>query len=70
MQSQDTKQTCKTTSAMKTTTVESDIVPNRTVKNNIPIIPNDRDIPIFLEEHNDEEQYEFSHETDCSLMSR
>jgi hypothetical protein len=66
---QDTEQICKTTSAMKATTVESGIVSNKTVKNNIPIIPNDRDIPIFLEEHNDE-QYKFSHETDHRLKSK
>jgi len=67
---QNTEEICKTASAMKTTAVESVIVPNKTIKNNIPIIPNDRDIPIFLEEHNDEEQYEFSHETNRSLKSK
>ncbi|KYM86613.1 LisH domain-containing protein ARMC9 [Atta colombica] len=42
----------------KTIAMESGVAQNKTIKNNIPIVPNDRDLPIFLD--NDEEQYYFS----------
>ncbi|KAG5305662.1 ARMC9 protein, partial [Acromyrmex insinuator] len=49
------------------TTMESDVAQNKTtIKNNIPIVPNDRDLPIFLD-YDDEEQY-FSNKT--SLKSK
>lgn len=32
-------------------------------RNNTSIVPNDRDIPIFLEHHDDEEQYNLSHKS-------
>ncbi|EZA57815.1 LisH domain-containing protein ARMC9 [Ooceraea biroi] len=58
-------------STTKATAAESDVVLNKIRKNNVPIVPNDRDIPIFLEDdHNDEEQYGFSHETNRSLKSK
>ena len=43
--------------------MESDVAQNKTkkIKNNIPIVPNDRDLPIFLD--HDEEQYCFSNKT-------
>lgn len=36
---------------------------NKTTRNNMSIVPNDRDIPIFLENHDDEEQYSLSHKS-------
>lgn len=63
VQSQDSMQ-INTTSA-----TEFDAAPNK-IAQNVPIVPNDRDIPIFLEPHNDEEEYEFLHETDRSLKSK
>ncbi|XP_011642930.1 lisH domain-containing protein ARMC9-like isoform X2 [Pogonomyrmex barbatus] len=56
-------QDCKITPTTKTITVDSDVAQNKTIKNNIPIVPNDRDIPMFLEDHDDEEQYNFSNKT-------
>ena len=49
--------------ATKTIVMESDVAQNKTkkIKNNIPIVPNDRDLPIFLD--HDEEQYCFSNKT-------
>ncbi|XP_032666235.1 lisH domain-containing protein ARMC9 isoform X1 [Odontomachus brunneus] len=41
---------------------------SKTTKDNIPIITNDRDIPIFFE-NNDEEQYGFGHKINRSLKS-
>lgn len=35
----------------------------KTTRNNMSIVPNDRDIPIFLEHHDDEEQYNLSHKS-------
>lgn len=32
-------------------------------RNNMSIVPNDRDIPIFLENHDDEERYSLSHKS-------
>lgn len=51
----------------KAIAVESDVTQNKTIRNNIPIVPNDRDIPIFID-HIDEEQYTFSDKT--SLNSK
>ncbi|XP_050460553.1 lisH domain-containing protein ARMC9-like [Cataglyphis hispanica] len=50
--------------------VELDAAPNKTAKNNISIVPNDRDIPIFLEDHDDEEQYSLAHKTSRNLKSK
>jgi hypothetical protein len=61
VQSQDVKQVYTTMPATKVT-VESDVTQNNTVKTNVPIVPNDRDIPMFLEDHVDE-QYNFSNNT-------
>lgn len=36
---------------------------NKTIRNNMSIVPNDRDIPIFLENLDDEEQYSLSHKS-------
>ncbi|GAB1862919.1 LisH domain-containing protein ARMC9-like [Camponotus japonicus] len=36
---------------------------NKTTRNNMSIVPNDRDIPIFLENHDDEEQYSLSYKS-------
>lgn len=47
---------------------ESDAAPNKTTKN-MSIVPNDRDIPIFLEDH-DDEQYSLSHKTSRNLKSK
>jgi len=49
-----------------TTTVELNVTENKTIKNNVPIVPNDRDIPIFLN-NVDEEQYSFSNKTNLKL---
>ena len=51
----------------KTIAMESGVAQNKTIKNNIPIVPNDRDLPIFLD-NDDEEQYYFSNKT--SLKSK
>ncbi|XP_011703447.1 PREDICTED: lisH domain-containing protein ARMC9-like isoform X3 [Wasmannia auropunctata] len=51
-----------TMSATRTRTAESDTQNNKTTKHNMPIVPNDRDIPIFLD-HIDEDQYSFSNQT-------
>lgn len=61
MQSQNPEQIHTIMPATKT--VELDVTQNKTIKNNVPIVPNDRDIPIFLEDHVDEEQYNFSNKT-------
>lgn len=66
MQSQNLEQVHTTMPATKT--VESDVTQNKTIKNNVTIVPNDRDIPIFLEDYVDEEQYNFSYKT--SLKSK
>ncbi|XP_029160114.1 lisH domain-containing protein ARMC9-like [Nylanderia fulva] len=50
--------------------VESDAARNKIIKNNTLIVPNDRDIPIFLEDHDDEEQYSLSHKTNRNLKSK
>lgn len=42
---------------------------SKATKDNIPIITNDRDIPIFFE-NNDEEQYNFGHKINRNLKSR
>ncbi|XP_072750556.1 lisH domain-containing protein ARMC9 isoform X2 [Anoplolepis gracilipes] len=49
---------------------ESDAEPNKTTKNNMLIVPNDRDIPIFLEDHDDEEQYSLSQKTNRNVKSK
>lgn len=49
---------------------ESGAARNKITKNNTPIKPNDRDIPIFLEDHDDEEQYGLSHKTNRNLKSK
>ncbi|XP_014488444.1 PREDICTED: lisH domain-containing protein ARMC9-like isoform X2 [Dinoponera quadriceps] len=64
MQPQNLPQVCTTVSAIKVAESEQD----KTTKDNIPIVANDRDIPIFLE-NNDEEQYSFDHKINCSLKS-
>ncbi|EGI58838.1 LisH domain-containing protein ARMC9 [Acromyrmex echinatior] len=56
-----------TTMPVTKTTMESDVAQNKTIKNNISIVPNDRDLPIFLD-YDDEEQYYFSNKT--SLKSK
>ncbi|XP_070164881.1 lisH domain-containing protein ARMC9 [Polyergus mexicanus] len=44
---------------------------NKTTRHNTSIVPNDRDIPIFLEDHeDDEEQYSLSHKTNRNLKSK
>ncbi|XP_029669682.1 uncharacterized protein LOC115239350 [Formica exsecta] len=48
----------------------ADTGPNKTTRNNTSIVPNDRDIPIFLEDHDDEEQYSLSHKTSRNLKSK
>ncbi|XP_018349141.1 PREDICTED: lisH domain-containing protein ARMC9-like isoform X2 [Trachymyrmex septentrionalis] len=55
--------------ATKTIVMESDVAQNKTkkIKNNIPIVPNDRDLPIFLD--HDEEQYCFSNKTNLKSKS-
>jgi len=55
-----------TTIPATTTAVELNVTENKTIKNNVPIVPNDRDIPIFLD-HVDEEQYSFSNKTNLKL---
>jgi len=55
-----------TTIPATTTAVELNVTENKTIKNNVPIVPNDRDIPIFLD-HIDEEQYSFSNKTKLKL---
>jgi len=49
-----------------TTAVELNVTENKIIKNNVPIVPNDRDIPTFLD-HVDEEQYNFSNKTILKL---
>lgn len=69
MQSRDLVQV-HTVPVTKMKVVESDAAPNKTAKNNMSIVPNDRDIPIFLEDHDDEEQYSLSHKTSRNLKSK
>ncbi|XP_011863084.1 PREDICTED: lisH domain-containing protein ARMC9-like isoform X2 [Vollenhovia emeryi] len=52
-QSQDLGRT--TVPATKTMAMESDVTQNKIRETNVPIVPNDRDIPIFLEDRIDEE---------------
>ncbi|XP_071646591.1 lisH domain-containing protein ARMC9 isoform X2 [Temnothorax longispinosus] len=68
-QSQNLVQVHTTMPATKTITVESDVTQNKIRKNNVPIVPNDRDIPIFLEDHDDEEQYSFFNKTNLKSKS-
>ncbi|XP_071570887.1 lisH domain-containing protein ARMC9 [Temnothorax nylanderi] len=68
-QSQNLVQVHTTMPATKTITVESDVTQNKIRKNNVPIVPNDRDIPIFLEDHVDEEQYSFFNKTNLKSKS-
>ncbi|CAL1673477.1 unnamed protein product [Lasius platythorax] len=49
---------------------ESNATRNKTTRNNTSIVPNDRDIPIFLEDHDNEEQYSLSHNTNRNLKSK
>lgn len=49
---------------------ESNATRNKTTRNNTSIVPNDRDIPIFLEDHDNEEQYSLSHKTNRNLKSK
>lgn len=41
---------------------ESDIA-NKTTRNNMSIVPNDRDIPIFLENYDNEKEYSLAHKS-------
>ncbi|XP_036141543.1 lisH domain-containing protein ARMC9 isoform X2 [Monomorium pharaonis] len=66
MQSQNVERVHTIMPATETLAVESDVTQNKTIKNNLPIMPNDRDIPIFLEDH--EEQYNCSNK--ISLKSK
>lgn len=50
-------------------TKDAELARNKIAKDNIPIVANDRDIPIFLED-NDEEEYSFGHEIDLGLKLR
>ncbi|KAL6432132.1 hypothetical protein ACFW04_006682 [Cataglyphis niger] len=68
VQSQDLVQV-HTVPVTKMKVVESDAAPNKTAKNNMSIVPNDRDIPIFLED-DDEEQYSLAHKTSRNLKSK
>ncbi|XP_077261846.1 lisH domain-containing protein ARMC9 isoform X2 [Temnothorax americanus] len=68
-QSQNLVQVHTTMPATKTITVESDVTQNKIRKNNVPIVPNDRDIPIFLEDHDNEEQYSFFNKTNLKSKS-
>ncbi|KYN03042.1 LisH domain-containing protein ARMC9 [Cyphomyrmex costatus] len=53
----------------KAIAVESDVAQNnKTIKNNVPIVPNDRDLPVFLD-HVDEERYNFSNKTNLKSKS-
>ncbi|XP_018302916.1 lisH domain-containing protein ARMC9 [Mycetomoellerius zeteki] len=65
-QLQNLVQVHTTMPATKTIAMESGVAQNQTIKNNIPIVPNDRDLPIFLD--HDDEQYSFSNKT--SLKSK
>lgn len=52
----------------KTTAMESNVTQNKIRNYNVPIVPNDRDIPIFIEEPIDEEQHRYLNKT--SLKSK
>lgn len=70
-QSQDMIQS--PTISSKTKDTELHITQNKVTKNNISIVPNDRDIPInnipFLEDY-DDEQYNFFCRTSRNLKSK
>ncbi|XP_039310066.1 lisH domain-containing protein ARMC9 isoform X2 [Solenopsis invicta] len=68
VQSQNVEQVYTTMPATKVT-VELDVTQNNAVKTNVPIVPNDRDIPMFLEDHVNEEQYNFSDNTNLKSTS-
>lgn len=53
-QSQNLVQVHTTMPATKTITMESNVTENKIRQNNVPIVPNDRNIPIFLEDHVEE----------------
>jgi len=54
-----------TTIPATTTAVELNVTEHKTIKN-VPIVPNDRDVPIFLD-NVDEEQYSFSNKANLKL---
>lgn len=43
---------------------------HKLITNNAPIVPNDRDIPTFVEDNDHEEQYRQFHKTNHNLKSR
>lgn len=54
--------------ATKPIAMESHVTQNKIRNYNVPIVPNDRDIPIFLEDPIDEEQHRYLNKT--SLQSK
>lgn len=59
----------ETVSATQIKAAESVVRRNKIEKDNVPIIPNDRDIPAFIEDNDSEEQYNCC-KTNRSLQSR
>lgn len=68
VQSQSLSQVDTTVSTIKVT-MDIESAQNKNTKNNMPIVANDRDIPIFLKD-NDEELYHLDYKIDRSLKSR
>lgn len=62
-ESQNLVQVHRIMPATETKVMESDVTQNKIRKNNVPIVPNDRDIPMFQEDHINEEQYSFFNKT-------